>query len=143
VGRKKKIKSDIKDPSLNSIFGLHVMLDMYNCDKNVLDNGRLICDMLHEITKMLGMKKLLEPIVVYASPNEIKDPGGYSGFVMIQESHISIHTFVGRKFATIDAYSCRDFDANIVIEYFKKAFKTDDFESCVEARGKKYPGKDI
>ena len=62
---------------------------------------------------------------------------------MIQESHISLHTFIKRRFITADVYSCKKFDTKKVISYFKKAFKTQDVEFYIETRGKKYPQKDI
>lgn len=50
---------------------------------------------------------------------------GYSSMVMIAESHLSIHTFPEEDFFTFDCYSCKDFEAEQVIEvlhtYFPKA----------------------
>ena len=124
-------------------FGLHVMLDMYNCSQDALNNPDLVSTMLNELPAKLGMHKLIEPVVVFAQANAIKDPGGWSSFVIIQESHISIHTFIKRRFVTADVYSCKDFDSHAVLEYFKKGFGTEDIESAVEVRGKKYPAENI
>jgi S-adenosylmethionine decarboxylase len=85
------------------------------------------------------MTKLTLPYVVKATANQGKDPGGWSGFVIIQESHVSIHTFPDRAFATIDVYSCRSFDINIATDYFKKILNPDNMEIRVEERGKNYP----
>lgn len=68
------------------------------------------------------MKKMTEPYVIKATSNEFmggKDPGGFSGFVIIQESHISIHTFAKRGFATVDLYSCKNFEPESAVEYLK------------------------
>ena len=127
----------------NAPFGLHLMIDMYNCSPEVLNDKKLVKDILEELPKKLGMKILVKPVVAFAQPNGGRDPGGWSGFVMIQESHISVHTFIKRRFVTIDAYSCKNFDAQLTVEYFKKIFKTDDIEYKIEVRGKKYPAKDI
>lgn len=124
-------------------FGLHLMLDMYNCMPEVLNDKKLVLNILQTLPKELGMKILLDPVVAFAQPNGKRDPGGWSGFVMIQESHISIHTFIKRRFVTIDVYSCREFDIQYAINYFKKVFKTDDVEFEIEQRGKKYPMEDI
>lgn len=124
-------------------FGLHMMMDMYNCSPDVLNNKSLVFDILNSLPGKMGMKKLTEPIVVFAQPNGKKDPGGWSGFVMIQESHISIHTFIKRRFVTMDIYSCKQFDTDFAIKSFKKVFKTEDVEIEVEVRGKKYPAEDI
>jgi S-adenosylmethionine decarboxylase len=124
-------------------FGLHVTMDMYNCPVSVLNDKELVTTILHTLPKQLGMKILTEPVVTYAQPNGKKDPGGWSGFVMIQESHISIHTFIKRRFVTMDIYSCKQFDAQKSIDHFKRVFKTDDVECEIVVRGKKYPAQDI
>lgn len=47
---------------------------------------------------------------------------GYSTFVMIAESHISIHTFPELNYISFDCYSCKSFDTNKVIDTMKKFF---------------------
>ncbi|MDP3940791.1 MAG: S-adenosylmethionine decarboxylase [bacterium] len=124
-------------------FGLHLMLDAYNCDPKVLNDANVVYKLLDVLPEKIGMKKLIKPYVVFAEANDKKDPGGWSGFVIIQESHIAIHTFIKRRFITVDVYSCKPFDADFAIDYFTKIFKTNDIESEVEIRGKKYPPENI
>ena len=54
------------------------------------------------------MHKLIEPIVVEVGQLSDKDPGGLSGYVLIAESHISIHTFPLRGFVSADVYTCQN-----------------------------------
>ncbi|MCD5381570.1 MAG: S-adenosylmethionine decarboxylase [Candidatus Pacebacteria bacterium] len=54
------------------------------------------------------MFPICEPVVAEAGSNNKKDPGGLSGFVMIAESHVSLHTFPNRGFVTIDVYTCQN-----------------------------------
>lgn len=124
-------------------FGVHLMMDMYNCDSSSLNDKDLVENILNDLPEKLGMHKLIEPCVVYAQANGIKDPGGWSGFVMIQESHISIHTFIKRRFVTVDVYSCREFDTKMASNYFQEAFKTTDVEVISEKRGLRYPDKNL
>ena len=116
---------------------------MYNCDPKSLNDKRLVKKVLDVLPGKLGMKKLMKPHVLFAQPNGKKDPGGWSGFVMIQESHISIHTFIKRRFVTIDVYSCKEFDKDEAIKYFADSFGTNDSEIYIETRGKKYPAKNL
>ena len=44
----------------------------------------------------------------YHGPNP--NDNGISGFVIIAESHISVHTFPGRDYVNIDIFSCKSFD---------------------------------
>lgn len=47
---------------------------------------------------------------------------GYSTFVMIAESHLSIHTFPEKDYLTFDCYSCKDFDDSIVMDTLTSEF---------------------
>lgn len=127
----------------NKPFGLHLMMDMYDCGPESLNDEKLVKNLLNTLPEELGMHKLIDPVVLFAKPNGIKDPGGWSGFVMIQESHISIHTFIKRRFVTIDVYSCKEFDPKPIIQKFKKIFQTNNAEVDVVVRGKKYPQEDL
>lgn len=124
-------------------FGQLLMFDAYDCDSKVLDDVNLLYDLLEKLTIDLGMKALIKPYVVRATSNNKRDPGGWSGFIIIQESHISFHTFVKRRFVTMDIYSCKEFDYKLVIKKMKKFFKTKNVETILETRGKKYPREDL
>lgn len=125
------------------VFGLHLMVDAYNCNKKILNDANLLYKFLDDLPTTLGMRKMIKPYIVSTEGNNIKDPGGWSGFVLIEESHISFHTFVKRKFVTIDIYSCKEFDTKVAINYLKKLFTTKDMEVIIEQRGKKYPAENV
>jgi len=127
-------------------FGHHLTLDFYGCDTKALDDENVCYRALAELPKKLGMHALLQPQVLPADSNVErggKDPGGFSGFVMIAESHISLHTFVKRRFASMDIYSCKKFDNEMAIAYFKKIFKPKDIEINFINRGMRYPAMDL
>jgi len=125
-------------------FGEHFMLDGYGGDEKSLNDRDLVLRCLNELPEKLGMRKLSEPVVYFAPGNDIKDPGGWSGFVVIEESHISIHTFPKRGFVSIDAYTCQNgMDAAFVEKYFTDAFALGDAETNFVIRGKRYPEHDI
>ncbi len=129
--------------SKNPPFGMHLMLDGYDCDSKPLSDANVVYNLLDKLPEKIGMTKMTAPYVVFTEGNNERDPGGWSGFVLIEESHISIHTFVRRKFFTFDLYSCKEFDEKIVVKYLKSLFKTKDIEYTVEERGKKYPDKNL
>ena len=73
-----------------------------------------------------------------------KDPGGVSGFVMIAESHISIHTFPLRGFISADVYTCQNsLEVERICQYFADAFGLQDLEINVVKRGTRYPQRNI
>ena len=47
---------------------------------------------------------------------------GYSAFVMIAESHISLHTFPEGDFLTFDCYSCKNFDESLALACLDESF---------------------
>lgn len=125
-------------------FGEHLCLDGYQGDENLLNNKDLVLGSLKELPEVLGMKLLSEPQIIQAPDNGIKDPGGWSAFVIIAESHISIHTFPKRGFISIDVYSCKNgMDVEYIKNYFISRFKLENIESHLVERGTKYPGKNI
>lgn len=125
-------------------FGEHLTVDGYGGNKELLDNKSLILKVLDELPDKIGMKKLVEPSVYSAPSNGKKDPGGWSGFVVIQESHISIHTFPARGFFSADVYTCRNgLNIKFVIDYFKTIFELKDIEQNFIIRGTRYPKENV
>ena len=125
-------------------FGVHFTLDGYGGNPEKLNDPVLMEKILNELPEKLEMDKLTEPVVKYAEPRNMKDSGGYSGFVMIAESHISIHSFPKKKFVSIDAYTCKDdMDKETIETYFRDAYELQDTEVQFFKRGLNFPKKDL
>ena len=125
-------------------FGEHVTIDGYGGKQELLNDKELVFKVLDELPGKMGMGKLAPPAVYFAPGNDKKDPGGFSGFVVIAESHISIHTFPARGFISADLYTCRNgLDVDFVINYFKEAFGLQDIEQNFIKRGKRYPKENV
>src|SRR4051812_20303742 len=129
---------------MNEHFGEHLTIDGYGGDKDLLNDKDLIFGFLDELLGKLEMHALSEPYIVLAPDNEIKDPGGWSAFVVIAESHISIHTFPRREFISADVYTCRNgLDVELIENCFTEKFQLKDIETNFIIRGKKYPQENI
>lgn len=127
---------------MSTHFGEHLTIDGYQGDQDKLDNKDLVLLALNQLPTLIGMQKLSEPQVFYAKGNDKKDPGGWSGFVVIMESHISIHTFPKKNFVSIDIYTCRNgLDKEFILQYFKDIFSLQELEVNFIVRGKKYGGQ--
>ncbi len=125
-------------------FGEHITIDGYEGRESLLNDRDLVLKVLSDLPDKLGMKTLSSPEVYEAPDNGIKDPGGWSGFVVIAESHISLHTFPKRGFISADVYTCRNgMDREFVINYFKETFALKDVESQFIIRGTRYPEHNI
>lgn len=125
---------------MSAHFGEHITIDGYGGNPERLNSEVAVFSALTELSDALRMRALMKPQVISAPDNHIKDPGGWSGFVIIAESHISIHTFPKRRFLSADVYSCmNDVDIKLVTNFFKKKFQLDDIETHHIKRGLKYP----
>lgn len=123
-----------------SHFGEHLMLDGYGGSHEFLNDRDCVFRCLNELPALLEMQKLSEPVVYSAPESGAKDPGGWSGVVVIAESHISIHTFPARGFVSIDVYTCKNgMDTGFIASYFREKFVLKDIEMNFVKRGTRYP----
>ena len=94
---------------------MHLIIDGYSRNSDILQSEEFIYQLLDQYPAEIGMIKISPPYVVRyvgAKPEE----WGVSGFVMIAESHISIHTFVEPRYVNLDVFSCKNFNAGRVIK---------------------------
>ena len=119
-------------------FGPHLMLDGYGCAKAKIEDLNLIYRILDELPARIGMTKIMPPYVFKYSGVKPED-WGLSGFVLIAESHISIHTFPEKNFVSVDIFSCKTFDAAFASGYLKTAFGIAKVETNVLDRGTEFP----
>ena len=125
-------------------FGEHLMIDGYGGSFERLESKELVMDVITELPRLLQMRTICEPGIVRFDGNDVKDPGGWSGYVMIAESHISIHTFSKRGFLTADVYSCKNgLDVETIKVYFQKKFNLKELEVNFVKRGTRYPDENI
>ncbi|MCR4368693.1 MAG: adenosylmethionine decarboxylase [archaeon] len=103
--------------------GTHLMLDTFGCDQEALADEEKIRTFLSELPDALGMKKLIEPLIVSYPGGDTWDRGGITGIMLIAESHISIHTFPHDGFFTADVYSCKPFNINKALDLFRAYFQ--------------------
>lgn len=92
------------------MIGLHFMLDGVMREPVT---GELIDSVLHELPCRIGMKILTGPLVVAGCSTN----PGWTGFVVIDKSHIAIHTFTEGSRISIDVYSCQPFDVDEVEKF--------------------------
>ena len=125
-------------------FGVHLTIDGYGGSRERLADRAFVRARLDELPERLGMRKLAEPLLVEVGEQNSKDPGGVTGFVIIAESHISVHTFPLRGFVSADVYTCQNsLDTEAIRRYFVEAFELEDIELNVIRRGTRYPQHDL
>ena len=100
---------------------MHLAVDGYRADPEKLKDTNLVYHFLDEYPDAIGMTKIVPP-QVYTYHGKTPEDWGISGFVIIAESHISVHTFPDRRYINIDIFSCKDFDATSSLEVVKRTF---------------------
>jgi S-adenosylmethionine decarboxylase len=123
---------------MGETFGLHLMLDGYGCNPDNLEDEDFVCSFLDEFPENIGMTKLMSPYV-----SKYEDAGrkhwGLSGFVLIAESHVSVHTFPWEGNISVDVFSCRSFDVGAAEREIVKRFGIERIERNILDRGVEYP----
>ncbi len=120
-------------------FGPHLMVDGYQANYDVLASVEAITNFLEELPKEIEMTKIMPPYVFKYDGGDKPEDWGISGFVIIAESHISIHTFPEKEYFSLDIFSCKDFDIEKAIKIIKEYFNTDNLEIRTTNRGTEFP----
>ena len=116
---------------------MHLVLEGRGGDWHKLQDLPALYELLDTLPGRINMTKIMPPIVtryVGVSPED----WGISGFVMIAESHISVHTFPESGEVAIDVFSCKEFDPALTCKYLCEAFGLQEIETCVLRRGLEY-----
>ncbi|MBW3022986.1 adenosylmethionine decarboxylase [Candidatus Woesearchaeota archaeon] len=122
----------------SNAFGPHLMLDLSQCNKDRLSDLHFIFNILNDLPDKIGMTKITQPHV-FPYSGLVPEDKGITGFVIIAESHISIHTFEEKDYVFIDVFSCKDFNVEKATQELVKAFEAKKVEKYVESRGKEFP----
>lgn len=109
--------------------GVHIILEFFGCDPNSLTRR----DYVEKIMMEAAQKANTHTIGTFF--HQFK-PHGVSGVIVIEESHISIHTWPEYGFAAIDFFYCSDHvDAEKAIEILTEGFKPARISRIEFARG--------
>ncbi len=119
-------------------FGVHLTLDLEQCDAALLQDLRLTHDVLRTLAAQLKMTALTPPIAFHYDGGATPQDAGVTGFIVIAESHISVHTFPHRRFAFADVFSCRPFDIDAASLLLIRAYGSETQSAHVIERGRNF-----
>jgi S-adenosylmethionine decarboxylase len=107
---------DERRPARLNALGRHLLLELFDCDLDAINNVETVKGTLIEAAKR-AQATIVD--VVFHEFN----PFGVSGVVVIAESHLSIHTWPEYRYAAVDIFSCGDIlqpeiAANYLVEQF-------------------------
>ncbi len=113
---------------------MHLVIDGYGGDIGKMWDEDLVRNFLYRYPESLNMTRITEPNVLrYEAPKS--EDSGVSGFVIIAESHISIHTFPRKDYINIDIFSCRPFDHERALDDVKDLFALTEVKTWLLNRG--------
>ena len=116
---------------------MHLAVDGYGGDPEKLKDVDLVHQFLDEYPDAIGMTKIVPP-QVYTYQGQKPGDWGVSGFVLIAESHISIHTFPYRDYVNVDVFSCKPFDNERALKDVKELFLFKEVKTWILERGLEY-----
>lgn len=109
--------------------GRHILVEYYNCSSEVLN------DVTTVENSMVEAAQSADATVINSSFHHFS-PYGVSGVVVIQESHLAIHTWPEYGYAAVDLFTCGDeINPWICFDFLKKAFKSETHSAMEMNRG--------
>jgi len=110
------------------IQGKHLLVEYLDCDPIVLSD-------VTKIQVLMEQAAVAAKTKVVASVFHPFSPQGVSGVVVIEESHLSIHTWPEHKYAAVDFYTCGKGDPYAAYEFLKKELQASKYEVIHIDRG--------
>ena len=107
--------------------GCHILADFWGVER--MSDLDLIKKTIEESARKAGAN------ILHSYYHPFGDGMGVSGVTVLSESHISIHTWPERSFASIDVFMCGNCDPQATINYLEKTFKPSSIDQSLNRRG--------
>ncbi|WP_010095250.1 adenosylmethionine decarboxylase [Ornithinibacillus scapharcae] len=104
------------------VMGRQIIAELWDCNFETLNDIKLIEQIFVDAARKAGAE--IREVVFHQF-----SPYGISGVVVIAESHLTIHSFPEKGYASIDVYTCGEkIDPTIAVDYIIQ---------CLESRTNK------
>lgn len=109
--------------------GRHILVEFIGCNSEILNDVSIIEKSMVDAAQDAGA-------TVINSTFHHFSPFGVSGVVVIQESHLAIHTWPEYQYAAVDLFTCGEsVDPWISFDFLKKAFQAQGHSALEMHRG--------
>lgn len=96
--------------------GNHLIVELYECETDVINDAREVEKRMLEAVRISGATTVQSVIHKF-------NPHGISGVVVIEESHFSVHTWPEYGYCALDIFTCGDeIDYYTALHYLKDQF---------------------
>ncbi|MBI3977734.1 MAG: adenosylmethionine decarboxylase [Chloroflexi bacterium] len=116
---------------------MHLIIDGFRGNKDRLQDMQTVYALLDEYPTRIHMTKIMPPYVFRYVGVKPED-WGISGFVLIAESHITVHTFPEKGYVNVDIFSCKEFDPDQAVAYIRDQLGLEEVDVRVIRRGLEY-----
>ncbi len=106
----------------------HIIIDVSSIQNKILTGTKELEKFLKILPKVIGMSVLSGPVIAQG----IEENPGISGFVIIDYSHISIHTFSKYREALVDIFSCKKYKKSDAVKAVLKFFQVPKSQANVQ-----------
>ncbi len=81
--------------------GYHLMMELFGCDSEKINSRKFLHLLIKNAVKQAGLTNL-------GSRFHQFDPQGVTGFTLLAQSHISLHTWPEYGYLVLDIFTCGD-----------------------------------
>lgn len=113
---------------MSNALGNHILVEFMGCDPHIMND-------VSSIERDMVDAALKAGATVINSTFHHFSPYGVSGVVVIQESHLAIHTWPEYGYAAVDLFTCGEMDAWISFDYLKTCFGAKNYSALEMKRG--------
>jgi len=92
---------------------LHLLCDLWIEDVEILERVAPWREILLGAAEQIGATVIGQQFHQFA-------PGGITGFLLLAESHISVHTWPEEGLAAIDIFTCGQMDADSILRWLRE-----------------------
>ena len=120
IYKKGQILSSFGDEQKLSHQSKHLLLELYNCDYEKLNDESFLRCTLNRAAK------LANATVLNLMSNKF-EPQGVTAIALLAESHISIHTWPESNYSAVDIFTCgQNMLPQLASQYFIKTLKAEE-----------------
>jgi S-adenosylmethionine decarboxylase len=83
--------------------GVEWLLEIYGCPEKNLSNQEILTSLFRTIVSRMDLKPVGDSLW-----HRFPDTGGMTGFWLLQESHLAIHTFPEFQSACLNVFCCTE-----------------------------------
>ncbi len=110
--------------------GTHMLVEIRHASPALLDDLQAIEALLTEAAALASAR------VIRACFHRFQ-PEGVTGFLLLEESHLSIHTWPAQGYAAVDFYTCGAADPKPAVAFLAQALEAGQVECLSVRRGER------